>query len=1341
MAEEKKTTYTPEQQAAIDCPGDIIVSASAGSGKTTVMIERLLKAILSGVQLENVLCVTFTKKAAANMKEKLRKKLISALGDAPDEAAKTKLKEQLAAIPAADISTIHAFCAQLIRRYFYLLDCDGSFDIVSSDDAQFKEYIDRAFENLFDRLYESEDPDFMLLLEFLRRKRKDDSVKSIILENYFAARSVSHYKEKIEASLSIYTPQGFDEICTKLQSACREKYQAIEDTLHAFHASFLKNWFGCMSGKRVALYSAIFEDMYRTLELAKHSGIFDPLPKTLSDHAKPRDNKKSTPPDVIQAGGLFGDMKKDLTAKYQAVRKDISDCDTEYERFIRSGELAKAFAHILLQFDEEFAAVKRDENKLDYNDLEHYALELLSREDVLDEIHAKYKYVFVDEYQDVNPVQEEIISAIKGQVFLVGDVKQAIYGFRGSKSKFFSEKFDAFAATGANALRIPTNFRSAPGIIRAVNDMFSASMTPAVCGFSYKNPAEAAKDAEEASRSVYDIAAEEKGTPAANAMFGMAGTSAPKYFGEDGTPMGTDPSSYRPEGSPAPDISRPILSSASTRTDYSILKASTTAARYAKLGTYAEMMAAEAAEAAASDASGSKKSKKKEPDPEGTDEKTKDAVKLAEAMLDWVSQYATQLNVAEQGHEMKACDGWEKGSSSVMLHVTGSDAKDEIEHKVYSVKEDAKEHKETRESRAIVNLVRSIYGTLRYDKDLKKEVPTQYGDICILARKNKALEGIVAALTAARIPVSGAQKGNICDTPEVRQMLDILSVIDNSEQDIALITALLSPLGKFTENDLALIRTSVKGPAASFRDCCKTYRDTQSGPLAAKLKTFYAKLNELQQAAGVISCGSLITRILSETGLEAEYSAGGGEQLRNVLRLMQEGPDLTLAGFLRKIREGGYSINSPACAPSDCVQVMTMHSSKGLEFPVVIIADISKQFTGNGAEDIYFDETYGFAPRCYNTADRTYSDTILRKYLRQSIAREDIKNELNLFYVACTRAMTRLDIMASSWEKGKYSTAKALSARSYTDLIDLNFPGSIKVDDQPKKEKDEEEARAKALREAAEAPETPAEAPAEPSAEAPATEQPAPAEPAPEAPADSSPLEVSDVPMDFSDCFEAHYDFEVSINLPIKSSASAILRTYKGADESAPDYLYEAEDEQDEAELTFKDSTSKARGTAYHRFLELCNFSVRTPERIQDEILNFVTQDDMTAEEAAFLNPAELSTILSEPVFRETEGAQTLREQEFLCRIPACKIMDTTAQDTVLVQGALDLLICKDGRYHIVDYKYSHKDPELLKKTYIRQLRLYRAAVSRICGVPEDEIPATIVNIHRMYTVEIAPGE
>lgn len=184
---------TAEQSAAVESGGKVIVSASAGSGKTFVMIEKLVMAIVGGADLDEILAVTFTKKAAAQMKDKLRSALVARI-DGADAEVKARLKVQLSKISSADISTIHSFCARLIRTYFYALDVDAGFDIISADDAVARDLKSRAMDALFDRLYEEDDNSFKLLLSCFVKKRSDSSLRRLTLEAYNAVRSSAYYE-------------------------------------------------------------------------------------------------------------------------------------------------------------------------------------------------------------------------------------------------------------------------------------------------------------------------------------------------------------------------------------------------------------------------------------------------------------------------------------------------------------------------------------------------------------------------------------------------------------------------------------------------------------------------------------------------------------------------------------------------------------------------------------------------------------------------------------------------------------------------------------------------------------------------------------------------------------------------------------------------------------------------------------------------------------------------------------------------------------------------------------------------------------------------------------------
>lgn len=1113
--------FTAEQSAAIASRGNTIVSASAGSGKTTVMIEKLTRAVLDGTSVDQILAVTFTKKAAAQMKDKLRRSLVEKVKEVSGDDLR-RIKSQIAQIPSADISTIHSFCSRLLRTYFYALDIDGEFDIMAADDAFAKDLQSRALDLLFERKYEADDEDFLYLVKRLGKKCTDRELRRLLLDGYDKIRNVANYRQKVEDYKKLYTDAVFDDICNQFTQEFNEKYEAIKQEILAFRATFPKL-------TKDADYQLMFDQMLDALDKSISGGACGPQIPFVT-------LKKPTDPKPEQdIGKTFTEAKSDWKARYEKIRKDWENEATERERFFISGKTSVAFCNLLLEFDSQYAALKRDENKLDYNDLEHLTLQLLQNESVRKEINAKYKYVYVDEYQDVNPVQEEIISKIGQETFLVGDVKQAIYGFRGSKSAFFTKKFETFKKGAENAITLPHNFRSCATVLDLVNDAFSGIMTKQACDIDY----------------------------------------------------------------------------------------------------------------------------------------------------------------ASEGHRMIAgsmrsagrADGYPDDCGTAEIHIFGKDEKEVGELGVYSVMADARDKHHSREGLAVLKLVERELQSQHYDLDKKQFVDTQCGDICILTRKSKhpSTEAIVRTLTDAGYSVSGAQESNICNLPEVKKMLDILSLIDNPEQDIPLASSMLSPLGGFSENELAQIRIAYKDKAhryITFRQCVKLYRAEKFGKIKDKLDSFFRKVDMLRDLAEIMTAGELISYILAESGLEVAYSAGNGEKLKNVLTLAAEGPQLTLSAFLEKIKAGDYNVSAVASATSNSIQIMTMHGSKGLEFPVVILGDICRQYKGMESSDMLFDDEYGFAFKSHDGDAMMLYPTVLMRYVKKRIKKEELKNELNVFYVACTRAKCKLHILAS--EKLDYSQEKALSAENYAQLINFN---GLPCDELDKREevsngaqnlvyigqKDEDTYNAVASR------------------------------------------------------FEHEYSHADSVELPVKSSASAILKSLRD------DEPYFAE----HALFTGEGETSAERGTAYHRFLELCDFSVKSPDGIKTQLLNFEKSGKITSEQAALLDADELCEIVNMPVFADILGAELYREQEFLCRLKACDILETTADDFVLVQGAIDLLVRGSFGVRIIDYKYSHKTDEELRQTYSKQLDLYKKAVSAIWHVPENEIGAVLVNIRTRRQVNL----
>ncbi|MDE6356281.1 MAG: UvrD-helicase domain-containing protein [Clostridia bacterium] len=1104
---------TEEQRAAVEATGKVIVSASAGSGKTFVMIEKLVRAIEGGADLDNVLAVTFTKKAAAQMKDKLRSALIARL-DGADEAVRARLKVQLSKIPSANISTIHSFCAGLLRTYFYVLGIDGGFEIISADDATALDLKARAMDSLFERLYAEEDADFKLLLKCFVKKRSDRSLRRNINEAYNKLRSTAHYARLLEKSGELYCEEGFGAVCREFEERQKEGFLSLLEEVKKFRGGFYTE-------RNPEAYEAIFEEMESMLKCASSCGLFDEKPP-LYLSAKPRVTKKYSDDDKA-ADKAFADFRDGAEKRYDSLCVKLLPREKEKENFLKSGEEAKAFSRVLMQFDREYAAVLREENKLDYNDLEHMTLELLGDSGVLKELNSRFLYVFVDEYQDVNPVQEEIISALGNEVFLVGDVKQAIYGFRGSKSKFFDEKFKSFFKEG-KGLKLSCNFRSGGGVLDFVNALFCRIMRGKTCGIDYEN---------------------------------------------DGV--------------------------------------------------------------------------------------------------------------------MRAGGGYPEGYGGAEIHIFGKEEREKSELlKVYSVKDGLKTVKHTREGLAVLSIVEKELKSKRFDLKTGGLVDVMPSDICVLTRKNKgeSVDGIVRALRDEGYSVAGAQEGNICELPEVKQFLDVLSYIDNAEQDYPLISALLSPLGGFCEDELAEIRICFKKEKElSFRACCEKYFARVPSVISKKLEGFYAKCERLRNLAEILTAGGLADELLENCGFEAAYGAGSGEKLKNVLRLVEEGADLTLPAFLEKVKAGGFDIPAPSGAASDSIKVMSMHAAKGLEFPVVIIADVCATFKGQDYSDLPFDEKFGFAPKRHDVENMLCANTVLRRLCKARADDEELKNELNLFYVACTRAMCRLHIMA---EEIKPHVLEDFSgARCFADLFDMQafLP---------------EECALHAEFEAGRG-------------------------------GDGYVFEPDEkLVAEMEKRFGAEYKFRDSVNLPVKSSASAILRA--GGDEPIfkEHVLFGGEGE-----------TGTERGTAFHRFLELCDFGIKDGAGIAGEIENFLKSGRITDGQAELLNAGELEEILNMPVFADLKGAELFREQEFLCRLPANEILGVCAEDFVLVQGVIDLLARGDFGVKIIDYKYSKKGDAALKETYLKQLKLYKKAVQRILGIAPEKISCTIVNIYLKREIKL----
>ena len=512
--------FTPEQRRAVtETEGNMLVSASAGSGKTYVMIERLIGIVLDGkAKVSEILAVTFTEAAAAEMKQKLVSALRKRLVDGGDNSA---VRAALDEVPSASISTIHKFCADLLRSYFYEIGLDPAFKI--ADETAACEIQNAAADKTFSELYDAGDEDFLYLVRIFRSGRSDAELKKVI-------------KKTAEFALSEKKPEEFLEKCGS--SPTEKEFEEIENEL----AAMLK--------ERAAALLPSFENAREVLRAAgvkKPDEYFDEVAARLKEIVAAPDlvrisavcssgvrKAPSVPGDFEDEKKAFDDLKKKLGKLFED-GEALFDGGEESAKaaFLSTERTVKALSRLAILYKNKYDEMKADESLVDFSDLEHLAYKLLTTsENALASVRNKYKYAFCDEYQDVNAVQEAILNLVSPHgLFMVGDVKQCIYAFRGCNPDIFASKFAAFEvcekrfgsviAVGktdaefygnvgkandeiydtvgkvndeiydnvGKAVALAENFRSADGVLKAVNNVFSATMTEKSSRINYaKNP-------------------------------------------------------------------------------------------------------------------------------------------------------------------------------------------------------------------------------------------------------------------------------------------------------------------------------------------------------------------------------------------------------------------------------------------------------------------------------------------------------------------------------------------------------------------------------------------------------------------------------------------------------------------------------------------------------------------------------------------------------------------------------------------------------------------------------------------------------------------------------------
>lgn len=464
--------YKKEQEEVINFnDGNILVSASAGSGKTFTYQERAVRLIVEKkASVNEILAVTFTEAAAREMKEKLKK----ALTEKYEENFDPYIKEQIEEIDYADISTIHSFLSRIIRKYYFAVNLSPDYKII--DEVVENELKYESLDNVLQTFYENKEAWFYRLVKIFSFARNDDALKDMILNIYSFCEVEANPKEVALSLPDIYCKENLDKVLASYFESLKENYIRILEL--AEEKKFLANDIDYEKGKGLTF------------------DLVDYLEKVLKTNSV-YEIKKISFPYFDLRGGNVKDEKKDVLNGVKTCINELERINKILDKSIHSYEFDLAnldvlrkdvsnLVRLVLAFKEEYGRIKLDENGLDFADLEHFAYEILQNEDILKEVKNKYKYIFVDEYQDVNGVQESILSLLRNNnMYMVGDVKQSIYGFRGCKPEIFMQKEREMKKNGEKTAQINYNFRCAKNIIDMVNEIFEFSMTEKVYGLDY----------------------------------------------------------------------------------------------------------------------------------------------------------------------------------------------------------------------------------------------------------------------------------------------------------------------------------------------------------------------------------------------------------------------------------------------------------------------------------------------------------------------------------------------------------------------------------------------------------------------------------------------------------------------------------------------------------------------------------------------------------------------------------------------------------------------------------------------------------------------------------------
>ena len=481
--------WTDEQKDAIEKKGsNILVAAAAGSGKTAVLVERIIQKIINqGIDIDKLLVVTFTNAAAVEMRERILDAIYKKIDENPNDE---NLKRQIILLPRANICTIHAFCLEVIKNNFFEIDLSSNFRIASEEEiALLKQEV---LDDLFEKYYEEENENFIKLVDTYAGYRGDDSLKDIVLKINNFIQSSPYPKKWLHEKVELFNEsKEHDSDFGKTiwgQIILKEFSDRIENGINSLKIIYNKLVKFDELEKAIKIIRSDIEVLENLKNQTKVSWDATFEAGLAFDLIRWSDDKKVS-------SDLKEEAKKVRTNIKTKINKTVNEIllynsEEAFKDIFLMYEILSNLEKVINDFEDEFSKKKREKNIIDFGDIEHYALKILVEEkdgefvptEVAKRYQNKFEEIAIDEYQDSNRVQEEILTKVSrgNNVYMVGDVKQSIYKFRQACPDLFLEKYDKYSLDGNESglkIQLFKNFRSRENVLEVTNEIFENIMS------------------------------------------------------------------------------------------------------------------------------------------------------------------------------------------------------------------------------------------------------------------------------------------------------------------------------------------------------------------------------------------------------------------------------------------------------------------------------------------------------------------------------------------------------------------------------------------------------------------------------------------------------------------------------------------------------------------------------------------------------------------------------------------------------------------------------------------------------------------------------------------------